>query len=215
MPQRRRCAIVNRRREICPRFEFVLPPAPRATSTWEMPGRRFSTGCLRGITAAPLSCALKTRTPSAPRQEYERQLIEDLRWFGLDWDEGPDKGGAVWPLPPVGAQGDLCPAYPELIEQGHAYFCFCTAEQLEPERQEELKAGRQPRYSGRCRKLPREEAARKVAAGEPAAMRLKIMESSFFLERPRARAHHFFGGGHRRSRPGALRRAFPLTIMRW
>jgi len=66
-----------------------------------------------------------------------------------------------------------------LIDQGHAYFCFCTAEQLEQERQEALKAGLQPRYSGRCRKRPREEAARKVAAGEPAAVRLKIVDSAF------------------------------------
>jgi len=66
-----------------------------------------------------------------------------------------------------------------LIDQGHAYFCFCTAEQLEQERQEALKVGLQPRYSGRCRKRPREEAARKLAAGEPAAIRLKIVPSAF------------------------------------
>jgi glutamyl-tRNA synthetase/nondiscriminating glutamyl-tRNA synthetase len=66
-----------------------------------------------------------------------------------------------------------------LIDLGHAYFCFCTAAQLEQERQEALKAGLQPRYSGRCRKRPREEAARKLAAGEPAAIRLKIVDSAF------------------------------------
>ena len=68
----------------------------------------------------------------------------------------------------------------KLIAQGDAYYCFCTAEQLEAERQEELKAGRQPRYSGRCRKLAADEVLRRKSAGEPAAVRLKIAESSFF-----------------------------------
>jgi len=65
------------------------------------------------------------------KEEYEQQLLEDLRWFGIDWDEGPDKGGAFAPY----RQSERKEAYSrlatELIDQGHAYFCFCTAEQLE------------------------------------------------------------------------------------
>jgi len=113
------------------------------------------------------------------KDEYERQLLEDLRWFGIDWDEGPDKGGEFAPY----RQSERKELYgrlaTQLIDQGQAYFCFCNPEQLEQERQEALKAGLQPRYSGRCRKRPREEAARKVAAGEPAAIRLKIIASAF------------------------------------
>ena len=107
-------------------------------------------------------------------QRYERQLLEDLKWFGLDCDEGPDCGGPFGPYRQSERQ-ELYRKYSlELMEKGHAYYCFCSAEQLEDERQEALKAGRQPQYSGRCRKIPREEAARKVAAGEAAAIRLKI-----------------------------------------
>jgi nondiscriminating glutamyl-tRNA synthetase len=113
------------------------------------------------------------------KEEYERQLLEDLRWFGLDWDEGPDKGGPFAPY----RQSERLEIYRrhaiELIDAGHAYFCFCSAEQLEAERQEALKAGRQPMYSGRCRTRPREEAARKVAGGEPAAIRLKVAPGTF------------------------------------
>jgi len=113
------------------------------------------------------------------KEEYEKQLIEDLRWFGLDWDEGPDKGGPFGPY----RQSERRAIYTEyaerLLKQGDAYYCFCSAEQLEAERQEALKAGRQPRYSGRCRKLAPEEAARRKAAGEPAAIRLKIQASAF------------------------------------
>ncbi|HUI44043.1 MAG TPA: glutamate--tRNA ligase, partial [Terriglobia bacterium] len=67
----------------------------------------------------------------------------------------------------------------ELIDLDRAYFCFCTPEQLEAEREEELKAGRQPKYSGRCRSRPREESARKVAEGQGASIRLKIAEQDF------------------------------------
>jgi glutamyl-tRNA synthetase/nondiscriminating glutamyl-tRNA synthetase len=112
-------------------------------------------------------------------QRYETQLMEDLRWLGLDWDEGPDKSGPFAPYR-QSERNSLYAKYSfQLIDQGHAYYCFCSAEQLEAERQEALKAGRQPRYSGRCRKRPREEAARKVGAGEPAAVRLKIVDSVF------------------------------------
>ncbi|MBZ5564359.1 MAG: glutamate--tRNA ligase [Acidobacteriia bacterium] len=113
------------------------------------------------------------------KEEYERQLLEDLRWFGLDWDEGPDKGGPFAPY----RQSERLEVYArfaaQLVERGHAYYCFCSAEQLEAERAEALKAGRQPRYSGRCRKLAPEEAARRRTAGEPAATRLKIVASAF------------------------------------
>jgi glutamyl-tRNA synthetase/nondiscriminating glutamyl-tRNA synthetase len=114
------------------------------------------------------------------KPEYERQLMEDLRWFGLDWDEGPDVGGPLGPYR-QSERGAIYARYAEqLMAQGQAYYCFCSAEQLEAERQEELKAGRQPRYSGRCRKLTAAEVLARRAAGEPAAVRLKIEESSFF-----------------------------------
>jgi glutamyl-tRNA synthetase/nondiscriminating glutamyl-tRNA synthetase len=114
------------------------------------------------------------------KEEYERQLLEDLRWLGIDWDEGPDKGGPFGPYRQSERRQIYAQYAEKLIGQGDAYYCFCSAEQLEAERQEALKAERQPRYSGRCRKLTPEEATRRKAAGEPAAVRLKIVEGSFF-----------------------------------
>ncbi len=113
------------------------------------------------------------------REEYEGQLLEDLHWFGLDWDEGPDKPGPFTPYRQSDRKDTYAKYAKQLIDEEHAYFCFCTAEQLEQERQEALRGGQQPRYSGRCRKLSREEADRRFAAGEPAAIRLKIVDSSF------------------------------------
>ena len=107
---------------------------------------------------------------------YETQLLADLKWLGLDWDEGPDIGG---PYPPY-RQSDKMDVYREyadrLIKEGKAYYCFCAAEQLERERQQALAEQRQPIYSGTCRRLGTAEAERRRAAGEPAAVRLKIPE---------------------------------------
>src|SRR6478752_5368176 len=107
---------------------------------------------------------------------YETQLIEDLKWLGLDWDEGPDAGG---PYPPY-RQSDKMDVYrgyaERLIREGKAYYCFCTAGELEREREQALKEQRQPIYSGKCRGLDAAETERRRAAGEPAAIRLKIPE---------------------------------------
>ena len=107
---------------------------------------------------------------------YETQLLEDLKWLGLDWDEGPDVGG---PYPPYRQSDkmDVYRAYAErLIQEKKAYYCFCTAEELEREREQALKEQRQPIYSGKCRGLAPDEVARRRGAGEPAAIRLQIPE---------------------------------------
>jgi len=107
---------------------------------------------------------------------YETQLLEDLKWLGLDWDEGPDVGG---PYPPY-RQSDKMESYrgyaARLIQERKAYYCFCSAEGLERERELALKENRQPIYSGKCRMLDPAEADRRRAAGEAAAIRLKIPE---------------------------------------
>ena len=110
---------------------------------------------------------------------YEAQLLQDLRWLGLEWDEGPDVGGPFAPYRQSEREETYHRHAIQLLDAGHAYYCFCSQEQLEAEREEALKAGRQPHYSGRCRTRPREEAARKVAAGEPAAIRLAIGSGEF------------------------------------
>ena len=115
------------------------------------------------------------------KPEYERQLMEDLRWFGLDWDEGPDAGGPFGPY----RQSERGAIYARVrgeADRARATLTIASARRnnWKPNAQEEMKAGRQPRYSGRCRKLSAEEVARRKSAGEPAAVRLKIVESSFF-----------------------------------
>ena len=107
---------------------------------------------------------------------YETQLMEDLKWLGIDWDEGPDVGG---PYPPY-RQSDKMDVYREyaerLIREQKAYYCFCTPEELESDRARAMKENRQPIYSGKCRRLVPAEAQARRAAGEAAAIRLKIPE---------------------------------------
>lgn len=109
-------------------------------------------------------------------QQYETQLMEDLKWLGLDWDEGVDVGGAFGPY----RQTDRFPLYrqkaQELLESGKAYYCFCSRQDLEREREEQLAAGLQPRYPGTCRALSPERARQRKDSGEPAALRLRVRE---------------------------------------
>jgi nondiscriminating glutamyl-tRNA synthetase len=108
--------------------------------------------------------------------QSERGILEDLRWLGLQWDEGPDVGGPHGPYR-QSERLDLYRSYAtELIEHGHAYYCFCSAEQLEADRRSALEAGRPPKYAGRCRNLPIDEARRRMAAGEPAVVRFRVPE---------------------------------------
>src|ERR1700736_4038188 len=107
---------------------------------------------------------------------YETQLMEDLKWLGIDWDEGPDVGG---PYPPY-RQSDKMDVYrgyaERLIKEQKAYYCFCTAEELERDRQQAMAEQRQPNYSGKCRNIDPAVAEQRRAAGEPAAIRLHIPE---------------------------------------
>lgn len=64
----------------------------------------------------------------------------------------------------------------QLLENGQAYYCFCTKERLDEVREKQKAAGETPRYDGHCRNLPREEVEARVAAGEPCVIRLKLPE---------------------------------------
>jgi nondiscriminating glutamyl-tRNA synthetase len=104
--------------------------------------------------------------------EYEERLIEDLHWLGLDWDEGPDVGGQSGPYR-QSLRLEIYKDYTErLLEEGKAYHCFCTPEELEREREKAISSGKMPVYSGKCRALPSNEVRQRISSGEQAAVRL-------------------------------------------
>ena len=110
---------------------------------------------------------------------YENLLIEDLRWLGLDWDEGPGDPGQP-DLGPFGPyrQSERLAIYAEhterLLRAGKAYRCFCTPEELEAERKVAASGHGSQIYSGRCRALPPAEIEKNLAEGKPFAVRLRI-----------------------------------------
>jgi glutamyl-tRNA synthetase len=110
---------------------------------------------------------------------FEAQLMEDLLWLGLDWDEGPGLPNS----PGKGAHGpyrqserlSIYAGYTErLLAEGKAYRCFCSPDELENERKLAAAAHRPQIYSGRCRTLDQAAIDRNLAAGRPYAVRLKI-----------------------------------------
>ena len=107
-------------------------------------------------------------------RESERSIFDDLRWLGLDWDEGPDRGGPHGPYRQSERLDLYTAAAEDLLARGLAYRCFCTPETLEAERRAALAAGHAPKYGGRCRAIDPAVAARRVAAGEPAAERFAV-----------------------------------------
>jgi nondiscriminating glutamyl-tRNA synthetase len=106
--------------------------------------------------------------------ESEAAILRDLRWLGLNWDEGPDIGGSRGPY----RQSERLHLYgsyaTELLNAGHAYYCFCSVAQLDAERQAAVAEGRPGRYAGTCRRLTAEQAEARVAAGERPAIRFKV-----------------------------------------
>jgi glutamyl-tRNA synthetase len=110
-------------------------------------------------------------------KESERAIVEDLRWMCLDWNEGVDAGGEHGPY----RQSERLHLYrahaAELIASGRAYYCFCSEEQLEADRQAALAEGRPPKYVGRCRHLLPEESRRRVEQGELAVIRFAVPDA--------------------------------------
>ena len=115
--------------------------------------------------------------PTRSTQENTDIILRAMRWLGLDWDEGPEVGGDFGPY----AQTERLELYKQaaqkLWDEGNAYPCFCTPEQLAADR--EAAAARKDPFQGyqrRCRDLSREEAQARIDAGEKYVLRIKVPE---------------------------------------
>ena len=102
-------------------------------------------------------------------------IYDTLRQTGLLWDEGPDVGGPVGPYIQSQRMGMFRQYAEQLVEQGKAYYCFCTAERLEQLHADQKAAGEAVgHYDGHCRDLPPEEVRRLLDAGTPYVIRQKM-----------------------------------------
>ncbi len=111
-------------------------------------------------------------------QSYEA-LLEALRWLHLDWDEGPEVGGPHEPY----RQSQRLELYSrvaaDLLEQGKAYRCYCTPEELEQRREVARKEGRAPGYEGTCRNLTAEQIAGHEAQGRQPVLRVRMPDKDW------------------------------------
>ncbi|KUG02985.1 glutamyl-trna synthetase [hydrocarbon metagenome] len=115
------------------------------------------------------------------KREYEQEIIESLQWLGIKWTEGMGAGGYNGPY----RQTERVSIYQEyaqnLLESGQAYYCFCTEEELEQERQDLISKGDTPRYLGKCRYLTDEEREAKIQQGIKPTIRFQVPASKIYV----------------------------------
>jgi glutamyl-tRNA synthetase len=101
-------------------------------------------------------------------EDMVQGILDGMRWLGLDWDEGPFFQSQRLPLYQATAE--------RLCQSGHAYYCFCTKEELEQRRTAAVAAGKPPMYDRRCRAIDPLVAYERVRAGDPGALRFAVPE---------------------------------------
>ena len=119
---------------------------------------------------------------SRSEQRFEDLIYEDLRWLGMEWQEGPDKGGHLGPY----RQSDRLSLYQEkakqLVTESKAYYCFCSEEGLAFQAEQAKQAGITWKYPGTCLKLAADEVSRRLEAKQPAVIRLKTRSGPILFQ---------------------------------
>ena len=112
------------------------------------------------------------------KKEWEKDIMEELKWLGLEWDEGPllEKEGYIGDFGPY-RQSERREIYKKyiqkLLDEGRAYYCFCTPEELKAKRQYFMSIGQPPRYNGKCRNLTKKEIEECLVQKKPYVIRFK------------------------------------------
>ena len=125
-------------------------------------------------------------------RENVEDILDAIRWLGLDWDEGPEVAGDYGPYLQSQRLDRYREAAQRLVEEGKAYPCFCTPEELEARRKEMQRQGQPPRYDRRCRSLSPEERAKLEAAGRPKAIRFALPDEGVVAWDDLVRGHIAF-----------------------
>ncbi|GBE26680.1 MAG TPA: glutamate--tRNA ligase [Bacteroidetes bacterium] len=111
-------------------------------------------------------------------KEFEQAIYKDLRWLGLNWDEGPDVGGAFGPY----RQSERLEIYHKyahrLLEEGKAFHCYCTQEEIEVRNKAALARGGQPKYDGHCLHLTNEQKQAYLDEGRRPVIRFHVPEET-------------------------------------
>lgn len=112
--------------------------------------------------------------PERSTEENVQAILRGLRWLGVDWDEGPERGGEFGPYFQTQRAASYGEGLARMRENGNAYACFCTAEDLERKREAARSSGGSAGYDRTCRRLSPEARDTRLAAGEPHVWRLAV-----------------------------------------
>ena len=115
-------------------------------------------------------------------EEAFRGVLDDMRWLGLDWDEGPEVGGPHGPYRQSERTQIYAEAVARLLAEGHAYRCYCTPEELEERRGQARAQGQAPGYDGRCRTLSEQEIEAFEADGRSPVVRFRMPDDEQALQ---------------------------------
>ncbi|MBL4950957.1 glutamate--tRNA ligase [Neobacillus sp. OS1-32] len=113
-------------------------------------------------------------------EDGERSQLKYLKWLGIDWDESVDVGGEYGPYRQSERNDIYEKYYKQMLENGQAYKCYCTEEELEAEREAQIARGETPHYSGKCRHLTAEDRARLEAEGRMPSIRIVVPEGKTY-----------------------------------
>ncbi|WCK54670.1 glutamate--tRNA ligase [Aneurinibacillus sp. Ricciae_BoGa-3] len=108
-------------------------------------------------------------------EDAEAKLIQSMRWLGTEWDESIDKGGPHAPYRSMDRMDIYTDHLNRLLEEGKAYHCYCTEDELNAEREAQKARGEMPRYSGKCRHLTAEQVAAYKAEGRVPSIRFRVL----------------------------------------
>ncbi len=110
----------------------------------------------------------------------EQSQLKYLKWLGMDWDESVDVGGEYGPYRQTERLDIYKEYWQDLLDRGLAYRCYCTEEELEQEREEQMARGETPRYSGKHRDLTEEQRQALEAEGRVASIRFRVPEDRVY-----------------------------------
>lgn len=119
-----------------------------------------------------------TDTARDSEQSYN-DLLDSLRWLGMDWDEGPEVGGPHAPYRQSQRMDIYADVAAQLLASDHAYHCYCSQEELEERREAAREAGKTPGYDGACRNLTAEQKAEYVAQDRSPVVRFRMPDTDF------------------------------------
>lgn len=122
-------------------------------------------------------------------KESEENIKDSLKWLGMNWDEGIDVGGPHGPYRQTERLDLYKKEVQRLLDEGKAYYCYCSAEELEKSRKAQLDAGKTPIYDEHCRHLTEEEKAKYEGEGRKPVVRLKVRKDGVFAFDDMVRGH--------------------------